>query len=97
MLSDAELRDAEYVPFGEDIAAYFAREVLPHWPDAWINHDVTDTRDGLTGVVGTEINFNREFYVYQPPRTRAQIAADIHAKEQKFMELLRGIQGGDAA
>ncbi|MCZ2106488.1 MAG: SAM-dependent methyltransferase, partial [Burkholderiales bacterium] len=97
VLSDAELRDAEYVPFGEDIAAYFAREVQPHWPDAWINHDVTDTQDGLTGVVGTEINFNREFYVYQPPRTRAQIAADIHAKEQKFMELLRGIQGGDAA
>ena len=51
----------------------------------------------VRGVVGTEINFNREFYVYQPPRTRAQIAADIHAKEQKFMELLRGIQGGDAA
>ena len=97
VLSDAELRDAEYVPFGEDIAAYFAREVLPHWPDAWINHDVTDAQDGLTGVVGTEINFNREFYVYQPPRTRAQIAADLHAKEQKFMELLRGIQGGDAA
>ena len=50
----AELRDAEYVPFGEDIAAYFAREVQPHWPDAWINHDVTDAQDGLTGVVGTD-------------------------------------------
>ncbi|MBS0468519.1 MAG: SAM-dependent DNA methyltransferase [Proteobacteria bacterium] len=96
-LSDSELRDAEYVPYGEDIAAYFAREVAPHWPDAWINHEVRDAQDGHTGVVGTEINFNREFYRYQSPRSRAEIAADIQAKEQRFMELLRGIQGEEQA
>ncbi|GAB1385862.1 hypothetical protein MASR1M59_10100 [Melaminivora sp.] len=93
VLSDSELRDAEYVPFHEDIAAYFDREVYPHWPDAWINHEVRDAQDDKTGVVGTEINFNREFYVYTPPRSREDIAKDIEAKEQKFMELLRGIQG----
>ena len=65
VLSDSELRDAEYVPLREDIDRYFAREVLPHWPDAWVNTEITDERDGLTGVVGTEINFNREFYVYK--------------------------------
>ena len=97
VLSDSELRDAEYVPFGEDIAAYFVREVLPHWPDAWVNHEVTDAQDGLTGVVGTEINFNREFYVYQPPRSRQEIAADIEAKERLFMQLLRGVQDGARA
>ena len=52
-----------------------------------------DAKDEKTGVVGTEINFNREFYVYTPPRSREAIAADIEAKEHKFMELLRGIQG----
>ena len=97
VLSDSELRDAEYVPFGEDIAAYFAREVLPHWHDAWVNHEVTDAQDGLTGVVGTEINFNREFYQYQPPRSRQEIAADIEAKERLFMQLLRGVQDGARA
>lgn len=94
ILSDSELRDAEYVPFGQDIQTYFQNEVLPHWSDAWINEKVVDERDNLLGVVGTEINFNREFYVYTPPRSREAIAADIEAKEQKFMELLRVIKGG---
>ncbi|WP_312781735.1 class I SAM-dependent DNA methyltransferase [Acidovorax temperans] len=93
VLTDSELRDAEYVPFNDDIGAYFEREVRPHWPDAWVNHDVKDAKDEKTGMVGTEINFNREFYVYTPPRSREAIAADIEAKEKKFMELLRGIKG----
>ncbi|MRW91041.1 N-6 DNA methylase [Duganella sp. FT80W] len=94
ILSDSELRDAEYVSLNEDIEAYFDSEVRPHWPDAWINHDVKDAKDERTGVVGVEINFNREFYVYTPPRNREAIAADIEAKEHKFMELLRSIKGG---
>lgn len=93
ILSDSELRDAEYVPFNDDTEAYFENEVRPHWPDAWINHEVKDAKDEKTGVVGTEINFNREFYVYTSPRSREAIAADIEAKEHKFMELLRGIKG----
>lgn len=92
-LSDSELRDAEYVPFYDDIDAYFQKEVEPHWPDAWINREVVDDSDKEIGVVGTEINFNREFYVYTPPRSRKTIAADIEAKELKFLELLRGIKG----
>lgn len=91
VLPDSELRDAEYVPLHEDIDSYVAREVLPHWPDAWVNTAVKDERDGLTGVVGTEININREFYVYTPPRTRAVIQSDIEAMEKRFMEMLRGV------
>jgi type I restriction enzyme M protein len=91
VLTDAELRDAEYVPFAEDIDQYFDREVTPHWPDARINRDIKDDKDGLVGVVGTEINFNREFYVYAPPRSRKAIQADIEAMEQRFMEMLRGV------
>lgn len=93
VLTDSELRDAEYVPYNDDIDVYFEREVRPHWPDAWINHDVKDAKDEKAGVVGTEINFNREFYVYTPPRSREAIAADIEAKEHKFMQLLRSIKG----
>jgi type I restriction enzyme M protein len=94
VLSDSELRDSEYVPYCDDIELYFQREVLPHWRDAWINYAVTDSKDEKTGVVGTEINFNREFYVYTPPRSRKAIAKDIESKEQKFMELLNVIKVG---
>jgi type I restriction enzyme M protein len=48
---DSDLRDFENVPLKEDIGVYFAREVTPHVPDAWI--DRTKTR------VGYEIPFTR--------------------------------------
>ena len=57
---DANLRDTENVPLSEDVEAYFKREVLPHAPDAWIDHEKTK--------VGYEIPFNRHFYVFKPPR-----------------------------
>lgn len=34
---DKSLTDYENVPLSEDIDAYFAREVLPYVPDAWID------------------------------------------------------------
>lgn len=91
VLPDSELRDAEYVPFNEDIDQYFDQEVAPHWRDAWINRDIKDRKDGLVGVVGTEINFNREFFIYAPPRSRQVIQADIEAMEKRFMEMLRSV------
>ncbi len=102
-LPDADLRDAEYIPFsflgmsGGEVAAgvqtYFDFEVKPHWPDAWINTNVTDESDGKIGVVGCEINFNREFYVYKAPRSREAIKHDIEAMEKRFMEMLKGVAG----
>jgi type I restriction enzyme M protein len=65
---DPELRDYENVPLKEDIYKYFECEVKPHVPDAWINEDVRDHKDGEVGKVGYEINFNRYFYKYEPPR-----------------------------
>ena len=67
--SDSALRDTENVPLGEDVDAYFRREVLPHAPDAWIDFDKTK--------VGYEIPFNRHFYVFEPPRPLAEIDADL--------------------
>ena len=58
--ADADLRDFENVPLKEDIDAYFEREVRPHVPDAWM--------DRSKDKVGYEINFNRHFYVFTPPR-----------------------------
>jgi len=70
-LPDSALRDTENVPLAEDVASYFQREVLPHAPDAWI--DEAKTR------VGYEIPFNRQFYVFEPPRDLARIDADLRS------------------
>lgn len=77
---DAELRDTENVPLKERIHAYFEREVLPHVPDAWIDHSKTK--------VGYEIPLNRHFYRYEPPRELSVIEAEIKALESDIVRLL---------
>jgi type I restriction enzyme M protein len=85
---DPDLRDSENVPLGESIADYFAREVAPHVPDAWIDETKRDAKDGKVGIVGYEINFNRYFYKYVPPRPLAEIDAELRQVEREIMELL---------
>ena len=77
---DSALRDTENVPLGEDIQAYFAREVLPHAPDAWI--------DDAKTKVGYEIPFNRHFYVFEPPRPLEVIDAELKAVTANIMRML---------
>ena len=71
---DTSLRDTENVPLVQDIDAYFAREVLPYAPDAWIDHSKTK--------VGYEIPMTRYFYEYQAPESVEDIVARITALEQ---------------
>lgn len=77
---DSSLRDTENVPLSEDMQAYFEREVLPHAPDAWIDHDKTK--------VGYEIPFNRHFYVFEPPRSLHEIDEDLKAVSASIMAML---------
>ncbi|MDG3424701.1 SAM-dependent DNA methyltransferase, partial [Vibrio parahaemolyticus] len=77
--ANPDLRDNENVPLTETVEEYFAREVLPHVPDAWIDESKTDELDGQVGIVGYEIPFNRHFYVYEPPRKLEEIDADLDA------------------
>ena len=92
--TDSDLRDYENVPLDpkvtttELIEDYFAREVQPHVPDAWINADKTDAIDEDVGIVGFEIPFNRHFYVYEPPRPLSEIDADLDAVSSEIMQLL---------
>ena len=90
---DRELRDTETIPLTESIDDYMAREVLPHVPDAWVNTTIRDEKDGQVGKVGYEINFNRYFYVYKPPRPPEVIAAEIREMEKRFLELMKGVVG----
>ncbi len=88
-----ELRDTENVLLKENIQAYFDREVKPHVPDAWVNAAIRDHKDGQVGKVGYEINFNRYFYKYQPPRPLEAIEADIKGVEKDILEMLREVAG----
>ncbi|EGQ7816865.1 N-6 DNA methylase [Vibrio vulnificus] len=89
--ANPDLRDNENVPLTETVADYFAREVLPHVPDAWIDESKTDPKDGEVGIVGYEIPFNRHFYVYQPPRALENIDADLDAVSAEIMQLLQEV------
>lgn len=89
--ADSDLRDYENVPFGEDIHAYFKREVLPHVPDAWIDTGKCDDKDSKVDIVGYEINFNRYFYQYTPPRSLHDIDADLKASEARIAAMLNEV------
>ena len=80
---DSALRDTENIPLGEDIEAYFKREVLPHAPDAWIDPEKTK--------VGYEIPFNRHFYVFQPPRPLAEIDAELKQCTDRILSQIAGL------
>lgn len=88
---DAKLRDFENVPLKEDVQTFFEREVKPFVPDAWINETVIDEQDGHIGKVGYEINFNRVFFHYQPPRPLEQIDAELEAVEKRILKLLKEV------
>jgi type I restriction enzyme M protein len=81
--ADADLRDFENVPLKEGVDAYFDREVKPHVPDAWM--------DRSKDKVGYEINFNRHFYVFTPPRSLNEIDVDLKAAEDEIVRLLREV------
>lgn len=75
---DTSMRDTENVPLKEDINDYFAREVLPFAPDAWI--------DTKKSKIGYEIPFTRYFYKYQAPQPSSEIMAEI-------MQLQKELEG----
>lgn len=88
---DPALKDTENIPLKEDIISYVLREVRPFVADAWIDRETLDEQDGGIGKVGYEINFNRVFFQYQPPRPLAEIDAELAGVEQRILELLREV------
>jgi type I restriction enzyme M protein len=81
--ADSALRDTENVPLSEDVQSYFAREVLPHAPDAWIDEDKTK--------IGYEIPFNRHFYVFEPPRPLEEIDAELKQVTDRILQMIGGL------
>lgn len=87
-IPDSGLTDYENVPFLEDIRDYFAREVLPHVHDAWIDESYVDKKDKEVGLVGYEINFNRFFYKFEAPPKLEDIDRELKRVEAEIAELL---------
>ncbi|MEP7352504.1 MAG: class I SAM-dependent DNA methyltransferase [Acidobacteriota bacterium] len=90
---DSELRSFEMVPLKEDWRMYFAREVTPFVPDAWVDQSYRDDQDGEVGRVGYEINFNRYFYKYIVPRPLAVIDQELKLLEVEITGLLKEVGG----
>ena len=91
LVANPDLRDYENVPLNQDINEYFKREVIPHVPQAWIDETKTDSKDGLVGIVGYEIPFNRHFYEYVPPRELAVIDEELETLTKEILEILHEV------
>ena len=83
---DPTLRDSEIVPLRDEVDEYLRREVLPHVPDAWVDHSKTK--------VGYEIPLTRRFYRYVPPRSLEEIDADINVLQDEIVALLENRKAG---
>jgi type I restriction enzyme M protein len=83
--ADSKLRDFENVALKDEVVRYFCEEVEPHVGDAWA--------DGEKIRSAYEINFNRYFYEYVPPRALVEIDADLKEMEEKILHLLREVIG----
>jgi type I restriction enzyme M protein len=80
---DANLRDTENVVLSEEVETYFKREIHPHAPDAWIDHEKTK--------IGYEIPFNRHFYVFEQQRDLAEIDADLKQCTDRIKAMIEGL------
>ena len=86
---DSELKQTENVPLLDNVEEYFKTEVLPFVPDTVIDTSVVDEKDGQVGLVSYEINFNKYFYKYEPPREPVVIAAEIVALEEETSRMMK--------
>lgn len=87
--ANSELRDSESVPLKDQIHRYFAAEVQPHVPEAWINLDSVK--------IGYEISFNKYFYRHKPLRSLEAVTQDILALEEQADGLIADILGVEVA
>ena len=90
---DTELRNRERISLNEDPYDYFEREVEPYVENAWINDSKKyyDERDNQLGVVGYEINFDRNFYEYESPRSVEEIDNELRGLKQELIQDLNKI------
>ena len=80
---NAKLRDHERIPLNESIDGYYESEVKPYLPNSWM--------DRSKDKVGYEINFRKQFYIYEPPRQSSEIINELLQLDKDSEQLLRDI------
>ena len=91
--ADSDLKDTISIPFREDVNKYFNTEIKPYWPDAWFENTVTLENLMEDDTIKCEINFNRFFYKYVPPKTSEELRREIEDIESKERDLEDVIYG----
>ena len=79
------VQDDEYIPYGEDIAAFLQREIakpIIRWEET--------NKDGKT-ILGYEILPNKYFYRYQPPTPAKDLLAEFWKLEKDAEKMLKGL------
>ena len=86
--ADSDLRSVEFVPFNYDggITAFFATEVAPFAPDAWIDEKSTK--------LGYEISFAKYFSKPDELRKMDEITEELNCLENEAKVMLAEILGG---
>lgn len=79
--------DTESIPLLENIDDYFAKNVLPYNPKAFMDR----TKD----KIGYEIPFTRVFYKYVPPKPSQEIFNEIKRLEEDETKLMKELFGND--
>ncbi|MFC4356557.1 N-6 DNA methylase [Halobium salinum] len=90
---DTDRRQKERIPLDLDPQSYFSEEIEPYLRNAWLNTSSKyhDDKDEKLGIVGYELNFDRFFYEYKPPRSISEIDAELAALEEEIAELTQDI------
>ncbi len=79
------VQDDEYIPYGEDIAAFLTREIakpIIRWEET--------KKDGKP-ILGYEILPNKYFYRYQPPTPAKELLAEFWRLEKEAEKMLAGL------
>ena len=76
---DITKRDFERIPLEDNIDNFFEKEVKPHLKDAWM--------DRSKDKIGYEINFNKIFYKFNPPRDIEDISQSLKLIEEEIQSL----------
>jgi type I restriction enzyme M protein len=87
-LYDPELRNSERVPLGTDVVEFFNAEVKTFVKDAVLVRSIKDSMDKGIGKKGYEINFNRYFFKYDPPRPLNVVERELAELEAEIAALV---------
>jgi len=80
---DKDLEDIENIPLKVDIELFFNEEVKKYYSDAWYEPDESK--------IGYEINFNKYFYKFSPPRSSEEILNELRTLDKETDSLLKDI------